>query len=755
MKRFVLLLFTVFLYMTAVAQLEVKKGSFKEVPGFVNINPDDNYQLDDNNLPFAVIKVRTENINEKDRKRLSFSGNMGTFINLEYKDGEVWVYLTAQYADYLKISHPDFSSIEFTIPFDLKPKKGYEMTLVNKTGMVPEVDVYNYLVVSADQPNAAVYIDDVFEGEQFAQKSFMAGEKHRWRIECELYHTESGEAVIPEKEGENVTVEKTLRPAFGYLNVTSSPESGAIVYIDGKKVGVTPLTTDKLASGEHKVRVMKEMYSAIEKTFTVTDGNTTQATMTMSAQFVNVTVTTDSESDIYVDNELKGKGSWKGRLSDGNHAFEARKASHRNSVENIKLILGKNENIVIPNPTPIYGTIDISTNPIGANIIIDGKNFGTTPRVLANVLIGTHELRLEKTGCTPVAKNITLDEKNKLTISEKLQTGREISITTDKRGDQIYVDGNYVGTSPLTTSLNFGEHNVKAVRDGKETSKKITVAQSGGTTSVQLAFSENRTFTVNGVSFEMVALKGGTFTMGSTDQYAKSDEKTTHNVTVSDFMIGKFEVTQKLWKAVMGTNPSYFKGDNLPVENVSWNDAQEFIRKLNQQTGHNFRLPTEAEWEYAARGGTSTSLYNGENVNIKGTNNSPNLDKLAWYVGNCGQNYTSYAGCDVSKGYDISGKSEKQYNDSKGGTHPVGLKQANAYGLYDMLGNVWEWCQDWYGNYSSGSQTNPTGPSSGSYRVLRGGGWSSYAGYCRVSNRGYGTPDYGDYDLGFRLVLVP
>lgn len=486
MKRFLLLLFTVFLYMTAFAQLEVKKGSFKEVPGFVNINTE--IMDDDNNVLYAVIKVNTVNINDKQRHQLLFQGNAATFIEIEYHVGEVWVYLSSKPATYLKISHPDFGSTEFWFPFDLKPKQGYEMTLVNKTGMVPEVDVYNYLVVSADQPNAAVYIDDVFEGEQFAQKSFMAGEKHRWRIECELYHTESGEAVIPEKEGENVTVEKKLRPAFGYLNVTSSPESGAIVYIDGKKVGVTPLTTDKLASGEHKVRVMKEMYSAIEKTFTVTDGNTTQATMTMSAQFVNVTVTTDSESDIYVDNELKGKGSWSGRLSDGNHAFEARKASHRNSVENIKLTLGKNESIVIPNPTPIYGTIDISTNPIGANIIIDGKNYGTTPRVLTNVLIGTHELRLEKSGCASMVKNITLDEKNKLTISEKLQTGREISITTDKSGDQIYVDDNYIGTSPMTTTLSFGEHNIKAVRDGKETSKNITVAQTGGDTSVQLAF---------------------------------------------------------------------------------------------------------------------------------------------------------------------------------------------------------------------------------------------------------------------------
>lgn len=169
-------------------------------------------------------------------------------------------------------------------------------------------------------------------------------------------------------------------------------------------------------------------------------------------------------------------------------------------------------------------------------------------------------------------------------------------------------------------------------------------------------------------------------------------------------------------------------------------------------TGQNFRLLTEAEWEYAARGGTNTSLYNGENINIKGANNSPNLDKLAWYGGNCGQNYTASAGCNVSKGCDISGWNEKQYNDSKGGTHPVGLKQPNAYGLYDMLGNVYEWCQDWYGDYSSGSQTNPQGPSSGSFRVSRGGCWLNHAMNCRVSCRNYGFPDDRFNYIGFRLA---
>ncbi len=744
MRKFLFLLFVLFLYVSAFAQLEVKPGSFKEVHGFVNINDDPNYQTDDNDLPYAVIKVRTENITDKQRRELRFESNLAVGIVLEYHTGEVWVYLTAKYADYLKISHPDFGVYEYTLPFDLQPKKGYEMALVYKAyaPAAPVKDIYNFLIITADQPNATIYVDDVYvgeSGEQGVYKSFRAGEKHKWRIECELYHSESGEATIPVKEGENITVEKRLRPAFGYLNITSSPENGAVVFIDGKKVGQTPFKSDRLASGEHRVRVMKEMFSAAEKTFTVTDGNTTQAPMTMAANFVSVNITTDSNSDIYVDNEKKGTGTWNGRLSDGPHSLEARKASHKSAIKNVQLTLGTTENIVIPDPEPIYGTLEVVSNPIGANIIIDGKSFGTTPRVLGNVLIGTHELRLEKTGCTPVIKNFTLDDKNKLSINEKLPTGKEISISTDKSGDRIYVDGSYIGVSPLTSTLSFGEHEITAIRgydgDGtnglnaikgisgvKATAKTITVAQTGGESSVKLTFSENKTFTVNGVSFEMIAVKGGTFTMGATAEQgsdADDDEKPTHSVTLSDYYIGKFEVTQELWQAVMGNNPSYYKGNNLPVEQVRWNDVQEFIRKLNQKTGANFRLPTEAEWEYAARGGNKSRGYK--------YSGGSNINDVAWYTSTT--------------------------NDS--GTKPVGTKSPNELGVYDMSGNVWEWCQDWYGNYSSGSQTNPTGPSSGLIRVVRGGSWGSDARSCWVSNRSIDNPVSRNFYCGFRLVLVP
>ena len=230
-----------------------------------------------------------------------------------------------------------------------------------------------------------------------------------------------------------------------------------------------------------------------------------------------------------------------------------------------------------------------------------------------------------------------------------------------------------------------------------------------------------QTFTVNGVSFDMIAVEGGTFTMGATAEQgsdADSDEKPTHKVTLSSYMIGKTEVTQELWQAVMGSNPSHFSGTNLPVEEVSWEDCQIFITKLNGLTGKKFRLPTEAEWEYAARGGNKSQGYK-----YSGSNT---IDDVAWYR-----------------------------SSSSSGPHPVATKAPNELGIYDMSGNVFEWCSDWYSvsYYSSSSQYNPTGPASESRRVYRGGCWYYDARRCRVSDRHGINPAVREYDLGLRLAL--
>ena len=229
------------------------------------------------------------------------------------------------------------------------------------------------------------------------------------------------------------------------------------------------------------------------------------------------------------------------------------------------------------------------------------------------------------------------------------------------------------------------------------------------------------TFTIRGVSFNMIKVEGGTFTMGGTPEQGgdpRDNEYPTHQVTLSDYYIGETEVTQELWQAVMGDNPSTFSGANLPVETISWDDCQTFITKLNQLTGKNFRLPTEAEWEYAARSGQKSRGYK-----YAGSNT---LSDVAWY-----------------------------WENSSSKTHSVKQKQANELGLYDMSGNVWEWCQDWHGIYGSAAQTNPIGPSSGSSRVVRGGSWIDSASNCRVARRGGSSPgDHGN-DFGFRVVLLP
>ena len=226
---------------------------------------------------------------------------------------------------------------------------------------------------------------------------------------------------------------------------------------------------------------------------------------------------------------------------------------------------------------------------------------------------------------------------------------------------------------------------------------------------------------MDGISIDMVRVEAGTFTMGATAEMKKpreDDEKPTHRVTLTnDYYMGKYEVTQALWQAVTGNNPSEFKGDNLPVEQVSWDDCQVFLSELNRITGKTFRLPTEAEWEYAARGGNKSRGYQ-----YSGSNN---LSDVAWYEDNSGNK-----------------------------THAVGTKQPNELGIYDMSGNVLEWCQDWRGAYSSSSQVNPTGANSGYYRVYRGGCFDSSAWGCRSSCRGGYTPDFRHHcGLGLRLVL--
>ena len=327
------------------------------------------------------------------------------------------------------------------------------------------------------------------------------------------------------------------------------------------------------------------------------------------------------------------------------------------------------------------------------------------------------------TGVKISNKEVTLNvgESRQLTATVKPDNATEKTVywKSDNTGC-VTVDENGRITAIAPTVSTGVRVTVSTMEGGYEDDCRVIVLQSGSSSLI-----------------EMVSVQGGTFEMGQ-----EGVATPVHQVTLSSFNIGKYPVTQGQWEAVMGSNPSYFKqGDNYPVETVSWNDivgtsgaytelngikyyANGFIYKLNAITGKSYRLPTEAEWEYAARGGNQSQGYEYSGSNTIGD--------VAWYWDNIPSQSSG------NSGY---------------GTQTVGGKAPNELGIYDMSGNVWEWCGDWYASYSSGAQNNPTGPAEGSGRVLRGGDWSSSAFGCRVAYRAYMSPGSRGYGGGFRVVL--
>jgi len=342
-------------------------------------------------------------------------------------------------------------------------------------------------------------------------------------------------------------------------------------------------------------------------------------------------------------------------------------------------------------PTTQKVTIDYS--PAHAMVLIDSKPYAGSGHVEAQLSIGTHSYIIAAEGYETIEGSFKLTPSAPRMLHEQLLT----------------TDGKLVPLADSTRQT-----------DKPGNAEPVASAATAATEASPSKAPDRKTFTVKGVSFDMMFVEGGTFLMGAVpeQQNPEDDEKPIHQVTLTSYYMGETEVTQALWQAVMGENPSNFQGISLPVEQVSWKDCQRFISRLQDETGLAFRLPTEAEWEYAARGGNKSRSFQ-----YSGSNS---LSDVAWYADN-----------------------------SNSSTHEVKTKEANELGIYDMNGNVWEWCQDWYGAYGAGIQTNPTGPQTGTYRVYRGGGWGGNAKDFRLTDREYYESDFRDFVLGFRLVLLP
>uniref|UniRef100_UPI003FF0AD20 PEGA domain-containing protein n=1 Tax=Candidatus Limisoma sp. TaxID=3076476 RepID=UPI003FF0AD20 len=666
---------------------------------------------DPNGQTCALIKVETT------QTGFGFDTGVIQVVKTEQKIGEVWVYVQPRVKK-ITIMHQDYEPVrDYYFPTGaLKEATVYLLKLRTAGAPVQAASTQQrsgFLIIDSEPQGAEVWLNNESTGEVTPFRRKLAiGDEVPYRLSLPLYHDEAGMVTVDQPRKE---LQFALRPAFGSVTVTSTP-SGALVFLDEKQVGQTPLTLDHIASGSHSLRFQAPQYAVERRNVSVADGQTANVAVTLAARFAEITVQAPQGAVVTVDGDRKGSGTLSWRQSEGLCDIVVSMAGHRDARRQLEVVAGRAQTVQLT-PQPIYGSASVDSDLMDAEIWIDGKQYGVTPNVVERLLVGSHTLVLKKSGYADLQQQFSVEEGKEASLLVKLPAGRSVQFTSEKPGMQIIVDGKKLGTTPLTAVVGIGHHSVSAMRGGDIIDVRDLDITSAGAP-LTMAFRDfNHTFTVNGVQFTMVEVGGGTFTMGATSEQgsdAWDEEKPAHEVTLSDYYIGQTEVTQALWEAVMGSNPSDSKGDNLPVERVSWDDCQVFIQKLNQLTGKQFRLPTEAEWEYAARGGRKSRGYKYAGGN--------NIDSVAWCDGNSGNE-----------------------------THPVATKQANELGIYDMSGNVLEWCSDWCGDYTSSSQSDPQGSSSGSFRVIRGGCYYNFARNCRVSYRISNTLDYRSGYLGLRL----
>ncbi|HQL70329.1 MAG TPA: SUMF1/EgtB/PvdO family nonheme iron enzyme, partial [Bacteroidales bacterium] len=686
-----------------------------------------NYPVKDQNGDVcALIKVETT------QTGFVFEGGSLGIMKTERKTGEYWVYLPWG-SKRITIKHDQLGILrDYTFPESIEKATVYLMKLTTGkvTVVVEEPEILTQWVVITSTPDGAqVYVDDKPVGNTPFSREYSLGQ-HNYRVEMPMYHPDAGLFTL-DGAADKVRVNAVLKPNFGSINVSSSPESGADVLLDGNPTDYkTPCTIEKIRSGSHRITIKKTMYYDAWQELTVEDGKTATAALSMNPAYGELDISTNPSADIYIDDVKVGSGSYSVRKSSGFYTVEARKEKHTPDSKKVEVTDGQTVPVALA-PVPQYGTLKISSTPPDAEIYIDGVKKGTTPTTIRQLLVGDYNIELRMQGYASHSAKTIIKHNETTEISETLQNGMQVTIASTPTGATLEIDGTAAGKTPYTGMLSFGEHTVTLTNNTKVVNESISVTQ-GGKTNWIFDVSETKDFTETdlGVPIEMVLIKGGTFTLGSpADEADRGSNEAQHQITLNDFFIGKYEVTFEQYDsfcAATGRKKSNDQGwgrGKRPVINVTWNDAAAYCQWLSEQTGKNYRLPTEAEWEYCCRSGTLTPFNTGNCLSASQAN----------YDGNY-----PYGSC-----------SEGEYRQK---TLPVGSFSTNAFGLYDMHGNVWEWCSDWYSDYSTDAQTNPKGAESGSYRVCRGGSWLDYARICRSAGRGHNGQSFSADNLGFRLV---
>ena len=478
-----------------------------------------------------------------------------------------------------------------------------------------------------------------------------------------------------------------------YLAMTVEPKN-ATVLVNGnpQQVDSNGEVSILLPKGRpHRYQVLAPGYTPKEGTVEVGDDNNTLSIRLVSTQATLRVECATKGVQVFINNVQKGTAPWSGLLAPNIYQVEARLDGYRSQKQTVTLAENDNKVINIPALQMIAGRLNVDYRPIGSEVYVDGKMVGASPNIFRNVAVGNRSVEIRKEGYETFSQTVTVKDNEQTDLTGLLKA--KVAPTASAQTTTTQTGTSSSTAQPLTNSSSFSSNRV--------------------------------TINVNGITFTMVRVEGGKYRMGAMDQDKEADvgEKPAHDVILSTFYIGETEVTQALWQAVMGENPSIYKEKpNNPVDAILWDDCQEFIKKLNEMTGLEFRLPTDAEWEYAARGGKqeSNTLFAGSN----------NIESVAWYRGNAFSDYT-------------------QVRSSEHGTHPVKKKSPNELGLFDMTGNVYEWCADVYKLYTSSTQTNPLITGKGQH-VYRGGAFFSPPEDARITARRINPP--GGSGFGLRLA---
>jgi len=500
------------------------------------------------------------------------------------------------------------------------------------------------------------------------------------------------------------------------ISILTTPP-GVRIFIDGVDRGTD--VTQRILTGRHQLGGTKEGYKPTQDSIEVTPDKTLFNLKLNPIELVEVTFSSRPSGAKIILNGVERGETDKGLfLYPGTYTLKLQKSGCTDVERQITVAEGV-KNVFSVDLTRIFGTLELTVSPPDARVVIDKEDYSGRKRI--ELAPGPCRIEVSMPGYADTSEVLNVAKRDTLRRNYALRARKgslrfsvqplQARVALRREGKAVET---WLGMKQLTGLLAV-DYELDCMLDGYKRVRKPIRVEENQTLVAEITMEKGR---VGSLQDDMVLVEGGTFEMGGGD--GGSDEQPVHKVSVKSFRIAKHEVNQRQWKEVTKTNPSYFKDcDECPVEDVTWEDAQKYIAQLNEETGRHYRLPTEAEWEYAARGGKD-----GEGFEYSG---SGTLDNVAWFSDN---------------------------SDSK--THTVGTKRPNKLGLFDMNGNVWEWCSDWYDEnyYSNSPEENPAGPPSGTYRVLRGGAWYANSYLCRLSLRFRYSPALhmkaGGY--GFRLA---